>query len=240
MTEFYIIIIAGGIALAYEISNKIALTTNRELTPIEAKGKDGENILLVPISKLEDAEGIKLPIGLPEDFEFNLDNSIYTSVLNADSIEFSFIIKKIEGTDIGEYTNVVIKIYWQYVLKAIINGVEKTSFIDKVTTFSGIDSNSFIDYNNLKKEDFISWIESKTNINSLREILELRIMQEDKVKELPLPYLIPVQEIQPPQSEPIQEENNPIEEENPIEEPLIEEEIPIEELGSDENQEEYL
>jgi len=108
--EFYIIILSATIgAIAFEISKKISEKNNTiPLTPVNAKNKEtGNNMLLVPLNSLNDAEGIKLPIGISADFE--IEDIEYTNNINA---EFSFNILSIKGIDTENLNNYITEINW--------------------------------------------------------------------------------------------------------------------------------
>lgn len=76
-------------------------------------------------------------------------------------INFLNQIKSLEVTDIGDFQNVVTKIYWQR------RGVERNSFtssvfqgVHKLNT-SNISSGSFIEYDNLTSSDVVGWLEQQ-------------------------------------------------------------------------------
>ena len=215
MTEFYIIVIVGGLAVAYEIANKIYEKGGSNLTPLNAKYKEnGEDIIIVPITNLEDAKDIQMPIGIQDEFEFN-NTAEYSNTLNA---EFSISIKDIEGKDIGDYTNIVTKVIWEYHIKAIVDGIEKTNYIVKYTTFDNFNPIEFIGFNLITKEIIISWIESKTNMSSLKEKLYNKILKNEVVKKLSIDEELieeqptnPILESEPTESEPTEiEPTDPI------------------------------
>jgi len=105
--EFYIIILSTTIgALAWEISKKISeKNKTTPLTPVNAKIKEtGEDITLVPINNLNDADGIKLPIGLSNEFE--IEDIEYDNKYDA---KFSFNIISIKGIDTKNIKNFITK-----------------------------------------------------------------------------------------------------------------------------------
>jgi len=189
--EFYIIILSATIgAIAFEISKKISEKNNTiPLTPVNAKNKEtGNNMLLVPLNSLNDAEGIKLPIGISADFE--IEDIEYTNNINA---EFSFNILSIKGIDTENLNNYITEINWEYIINVVINGIQYTDYIDKTTNFNKNDiSIDFIEYQEITENDLINWITNNTNLNILKQKLEAKVISKSNsalIKVLDLPYI---------------------------------------------------
>jgi len=189
--EFYIIILSATIgAIAFEISKKISEKNNTiPLTPVNAKNKEtGNNMILVPLNSLNDAEGIKLPIGISADFE--IDDIEYTNNINA---EFSFNILSIKGIDTENFNNYITEINWEYIINVVINGIQYTDYIDKTTNFNKNDiSIDFIEYQEITENDLINWITNNTNLNILKQKLEAKVISKSNsalIKVLDLPYI---------------------------------------------------
>lgn len=189
--EFYIIILSATIgAIAFEISKKISEKNNTiPLTPVNAKNKEtGNNMILVPLNSLNDAEGIKLPIGISADFE--IEDIEYTNNINA---EFSFNILSIKGIDIENFNNYITEINWEYIINVVINGIQYTDYIDKTTNFNKNDiSIDFIEYQEITENDLINWITNNTNLNILKQKLEAKVISKSNstlIKVLDLPYI---------------------------------------------------
>jgi hypothetical protein len=189
--EFYIIILSATIgAIAFEISKKISEKNNTiPLTPVNAKNKEtGSNMILVPLNSLNDAEGIKLPIGISADFE--IDDIEYTNNINA---EFSFNILSIKGIDTENFNNYITEINWEYIINVVINGIQYTDYIDKTTNFNKNDiSIDFIEYQEITENDLINWITNNTNLNILKQKLEAKVISKSNstlIKVLDLPYI---------------------------------------------------
>ena len=189
--EFYIIILSATIgALAFELSKRISDKNNTiPLTPVNAKNKEtGEDIVLVPINSLADADGIKMPIGLSTDFE--IQDIEYNNSINA---EFDFNIVSIKGVDTIETQNYITEINWQFVINATINEVPYTEHIDKTTIFSNSISETFIPYEQITKQDLVAWASKDVNINILKQKLEAKIIARSNslpIKPLDLPYIV--------------------------------------------------
>jgi hypothetical protein len=189
--EFYIIILSATIgALAFELSKRISDKNNTiPLTPVNAKNKEtGEDIVLVPIDSLTDADGIKMPIGLSTDFE--IEDIEYNNSINAD---FDFNIVSIKGVDTKETHNYIKEINWQFVINATINEVPYTEHIDKTTIFPNSIGEDFIPYEQITKEDLIEWVSKNININILKQKLEAKVIAKSNsfpIKPLDLPYIV--------------------------------------------------
>jgi len=189
--DYYIIILSATIgALASELSKIISDKNNTiPLTPVNAKNKEtGEDIVLVPIDSLTDADGIKMPIGLSSEFE--IQDIEYNNSINA---EFDFNIVSIKGVDTKETHNYIKEINWQFVINATINEVPYTEHIDKTTIFPNSIGEDFIPYEQITKQDLIAWVSKDININILKQKLEAKIIAKSNsflIKPLELPYIV--------------------------------------------------
>jgi macrodomain Ter protein organizer (MatP/YcbG family) len=189
--EFYIIILSATIgAIAFEISKKISEKNNTiPLTPVNAKNKEtGSDMILVPLNNLNDAEGIKLPIGISSDFD--IEDIEYINNTNA---EFSFNILSIKGIDTENFTNYITEINWQYIINVVIDGIQYTDYIEKTTNFNKNDIGiNFIEYQEITESDLINWISNNTNLNILKQKLEAKVISKSNstlIKVLDLPYI---------------------------------------------------